>query len=175
MIVACTENGGIGFKGSIPWYVRDDLIRFRKITTLAPIGKTNAVIMGRNTWESLPYKPLKGRVNIVLSTSHVDGTPLIARTLDEALLQATSVENIHKIFVIGGGAVYKQAIEYDQCRRVYITRVEPSTPIEVDAFFPLQYMYENFQQENTSSSYEDGKCSYTFMTYIRSFKHDATT
>ena len=64
IIVACTSNGGIGHEGGIPWQIREDMRHFKKTT----MGST--VIMGRNTWESLPpsSKPLKGRNNIVVTS-----------------------------------------------------------------------------------------------------------
>ena len=67
LIVAYCKNRGIGFKNTLPWKLSLDMNRFKKLT----IGnKNNAVIMGRNTWESLPlkYKPLPKRTNIILTT-----------------------------------------------------------------------------------------------------------
>ena len=61
IIVAIDQNNGIGKDNSMPWHLSDDLRRFKAIT----MGHT--VIMGRNTWLSLPFKPLKGRRNIVIT------------------------------------------------------------------------------------------------------------
>ena len=66
IIVAYTKNKGIGFKNKIPWKLNSDLIRFKKLT----IGNgNNSVIMGKKTWDSLPYnvKPLPNRTNIIIS------------------------------------------------------------------------------------------------------------
>ena len=69
LIVAYCRNRGIGFKNKLPWKLSSDMNRFKNLT----IGDgNNAVIMGRNTWESLPqkFKPLPKRSNIVLSTKY---------------------------------------------------------------------------------------------------------
>ena len=171
IIVACTTKiGGIGYNGDIPWYIRDDMVHFRKITSLAPSGKTNAVIMGRLTWNSLPSKPLKNRVNIVVTSKHdmdVDLFLRVASSLDDALQQASNIPNIHKIFIIGGGKLYQDAIQHDLCNRVYVTYITPATFIPFDTFFPLEYMHSNFTKENESSTYNNGDIQYTFVTYIK--------
>ena len=74
LIVAMCKNNGIGFNNKIPWRISEDMSYFSKKTSGDYVGvnetiKKNAVIMGRNTWESLPkkYKPLPNRFNIVLT------------------------------------------------------------------------------------------------------------
>ena len=69
LIVAYCDKNGIGCNNDIPWKIVDDLKHFKTITTTH--GKTNnIVIMGRNTWESIPYnyRPLSNRYNFVLSS-----------------------------------------------------------------------------------------------------------
>ena len=69
LIVAYCRNRGIGFQNKLPWKLSQDMNRFKNLT----IGNgNNAVVMGKNTWESLPqkYKPLPKRANIVLSTKY---------------------------------------------------------------------------------------------------------
>ena len=74
LIVAMCKNNGIGFNNKIPWRISEDMSYFSKKTSGDYVGvnetiKKNAVIMGRNTWDSLPkkYKPLPIRFNIVLT------------------------------------------------------------------------------------------------------------
>lgn len=68
LIVACTPSGGIGYKNKLPWdKLQGDLPRFRKLTT------NNVVVMGRNTWESLPVKPLPNRTNVVVTSTEIPG------------------------------------------------------------------------------------------------------
>ena len=68
LIIACDPNGGIGYQNKLPWSkIEGDLTRFKELTTC------KTVIMGRNTWESLPKKPLPNRVNVVVSSKIVEG------------------------------------------------------------------------------------------------------
>lgn len=69
IIVAATQSNGIGQKGRLPWRLPKEMAYFARMTSSAPEGSQNAVIMGRNTWESIPnkFRPLAKRVNLVLS------------------------------------------------------------------------------------------------------------
>lgn len=69
LIVAATKSNGIGLNGGLPWKLPKEMAYFAQVTSNAPEGRVNSVIMGRNTWESIPkkFRPLKKRVNIVIS------------------------------------------------------------------------------------------------------------
>ncbi len=69
LIVAATLNNGIGQSGRLPWRLPQEMAYFARVTTTAPEGTVNAVVMGRNTWESIPtkFKPLQKRLNVVVS------------------------------------------------------------------------------------------------------------
>jgi len=70
LIVASTNLGGIGYNNMIPWYIQDDLINFKYITSnTIDKNKKNVVIMGKNTWDSLSRKPLPNRINLILTTN----------------------------------------------------------------------------------------------------------
>lgn len=125
VVVAADLDWGIGKAQGLPWpRLRGDLAHFRKVTQgTRTEGAHNAIVMGRKTWESKEVggKPLKGRVNIVLSRGIVtvpEGVHL-AHTLDEAL-EVSGVENI---FVVGGAGVFVEAFAHPQLRHVYLTRV----------------------------------------------------
>lgn len=137
IVVAVDSEGGIGKNNSIPWRLSDDLKRFRQLTSLAAPGKINAVIMGRKTWESLPAKsrPLPNRLNIVLSRASValpEGV-LSAHSLDQALSLAQS-EEVDRCFVLGGGQIYKEAMQHIELGKIYLTRIHRS--FDCDVFFP---------------------------------------
>ena len=74
LIIACDPKGGIGYENKLPWSkIEGDLPRFKELTT----GKV--VFMGRNTYESLPVKPLPHRINIVVTSKVIDGVRTIPR------------------------------------------------------------------------------------------------
>ena len=140
IIVATNIHGGIGKNGTIPWKEKDDMKFFRGMTTTTLDGnKINAVIMGRITFESLKQTPLKDRVNIVVtsndnyvSSSH--NNLFIARSLDHALSQLENMNNIERIFVIGGQRLYEEAIVHPRCQNVYLNKI--GCYHECDTFFP---------------------------------------
>lgn len=106
----------------------------------------NAVVMGRKTWDSIPerFRPLKGRLNIVLSRSHPieswDGTvtdkdPVKLSSITAALTDLAKSKDVGKVFVIGGSEIYKAALAEDQAKRILLTRV--LTDFECDTVFPV--------------------------------------
>jgi dihydrofolate reductase len=98
LIVARDRNGAIGKGNEIPWYAPEDLAFFKRET----LG--GACIMGRNTWDSLPFKPLKNRLNLVVSSQGVDHEHVFA-TLDEAI--AFAEQNVYgRIYGMGGFGIY---------------------------------------------------------------------
>ena len=157
-IVAASEENGIGSAGVLPWRFPTDMAYFRRITTTTTVsGARNAVIMGRKTWESIPdhVRPLPGRINVVLSRSPtlreggaVPKDVVCAHSLEAALeylrqrqvkgdaTDATNAtgEAVASIFVIGGAAVYREALQSSCCRAVYMTRIHHH--YDCDTFFP---------------------------------------
>jgi dihydrofolate reductase len=126
LLVAASENNCIGIGGGLPWHLPNDLKMFRNLTWGMP------VLMGRATYESLG-KPLKGRINIVVS-SRSDWQPegvKVVGGLDEAIAAAKEY-GCKEIFVIGGGKVYAQMLP--MADKVYLTRVHAQ--VEGDTFFP---------------------------------------
>jgi dihydrofolate reductase len=112
----------------------------------------NAVIMGRKTWDSIPerFRPLKGRLNIVLSRSYLELTrkflasqwegsandkePYKVSSLSVALTALSQRKDVGKVFVIGGAEIYKAALKDMHTKRILLTRV--LTDFECDTFFP---------------------------------------
>ena len=116
-IVAVDLNWGIGYKGSLLQRIPEDMKNFKSLT----IGKV--VVMGRETFESLPGKePLKDRVNIVLSKNmdFVNDKLTICRSVDELLNELKKFDS-EDIFVIGGESVYSQLLPY--CTEAYVTKI----------------------------------------------------
>lgn len=126
MIVAMANDNSIGKNGEIPWHLPEDLQNFKKLTMGHP------VIMGRKTWESLPFKPLKGRRNIIVSRNanyEAQGAEVIS-SVEEAVAACVSDA---APFIIGGEQIYKIAIPF--ATHLIITEVNTSIP-DADAFFP---------------------------------------
>lgn len=131
LVVARARNGVIGRDGVLPWRLRSDLAWFKANTMGKPM------IMGRKTWDSLPVKPLPGRMNIVLTR---DGSfeargALAFEDFSEALQTAREQaedDGATEVCVIGGTALFAMALP--KARRLYLTEVE--TAPEGDAHFP---------------------------------------
>lgn len=156
IIVALDSKNGIGKDNSIPWLLKSDLKHFKNVTTHSnnPL-KLNVVIMGRKTWEGLPIKPLKNRVNIVLSRTscNFDGA-INATSLTNALDHLRTIENVNmdNIFVIGGEALYEETIKMDVCEKIYVTEVYGKYDCDVN-FPKIPEYYEitsvsKFKEEN---------------------------
>ena len=137
LVFARARNGVIGKGGALPWRLKSDLAIFKAVT----LGKP--VIMGRKTWESLPKRPLPGRINIVLTKdgSYIDEPiargALICERFDEALQIAreqAEEDGADEVCVIGGAALF--ALALPKARRVYLTEVEadPAGDVRFPAF-----------------------------------------
>jgi len=119
--IARARNGVIGRDGALPWRLKSDLAIFRAVT----MGKP--VIMGRKTWDSLPKKPLVGRLNIVLSR---DGSfephgAVVCETFQEAVSigrEQAEEDGAEEICVIGGASLFEIALQ--KARRLYLTEVD---------------------------------------------------
>lgn len=125
LVVARARNGGIGKDNLIPWHAPEDLAFFQRETT------GGAIIMGRKTWESLPFKPLKNRLNCVVSsdkslTDHVFATP-------KAALDFARTSGYARAYGIGGEGIYRALLPLAD--RLLITEVGLDIP-DADAFFP---------------------------------------
>jgi dihydrofolate reductase len=138
-VAAADAAGGIGKDNDLPWPRLDEDLRFlRRITSEAPPGQSNAVIMGRLTWESVPQakQPLPGRLNMVVSRRPLalpEGV-LAARSLDDALALATTQDQVAGCFVIGGAQLFQAAFAHPGWRNIYLTRI--GATFDCDAFLP---------------------------------------
>ncbi len=160
LVVAIDVNGGIGNNGGIPWSLPPDMKSFRALTTR---GKTNVIIMGRNTWDSLPTKPLPKRLNYVVSSTmnptDFVGKCCVFKSIDEALATAGEAN----IFVIGGYSIYEEALKHPLCKTVYITHI--LNTYKCDTQFPLDVLHKNYTLgvESPIDVYED--IQYRFLQY----------
>lgn len=167
LVVARGRNGVIGVGGDLPWKLRSDLQRFKAVT----LGKP--CIMGRATWESLPLKPLPGRLNLVLTRdmSYQEGGKargaITCASLDEAIdiARETAVDDdVHEICIIGGTAVFEAFLP--RAKRLYITEVEASP--EGDAWFPTfdESQFREIENERHDAAEKDDH-AYSFRVLER--------
>lgn len=126
LIVARARNGAIGRGNTIPWHAPEDLAFFQRETT------GGAILMGRNTWDSLPFKPLKNRLNIVITSHGVEGAEHQVTSLTEAIALAEALGH-RRIYAIGGARIYAEALS--RADRLLITEVDLDVP-DADTFFP---------------------------------------
>lgn len=125
LIVARDRNGAIGRGNTIPWHAPEDLKFFQRETSGA------AIIMGRNTWESLPFKPLKNRLNIVVS-SNSDLTEHVCPSLQSAIDLAHDAGH-RRVYGIGGFRIYQDLLPL--AHRLLVTEVDLAVE-DADTFFP---------------------------------------
>ena len=148
IIAAVAKNRAIGFENKLIYWLPNDLKRFKALTT----GHT--IIMGRNTYLSLPKGALPNRRNVVLSStiSELPGCDVYP-TLDAALKSCRPDEDI---YIIGGARVYEQAIS--MADRLCLTEVD-DTPAQADAFFPD---YSDWQVVNKEAHPKDERHAFEY-------------
>ena len=130
-IVAVDKNQGIGFQGRMPWpHLSDDMKWFRNLTT------SNAIIMGRKTWESIGSKNLPGRINIVISRNIIPNCHYSVSSTKEALEYCKIKFPTKDIFIIGGSTIYEQYLNYVD--RFYVTEINET--YKCDKFFPYDWV-----------------------------------
>jgi len=157
IIVAIALNRAIGKDNRLLWHLSDDLKRFKKLTT----GHT--LIMGRNTFLSLPNGALPNRRHIVISDKVGESFEAceMARSIEEAIALAGSEE---ECFVIGGGMVYEQFLPV--AAKLYLTRVHES--FEADTFFPeIDFAEWNELKTEEVDAGERNQYKHSYTEYIR--------
>jgi dihydrofolate reductase len=151
IIVARSENYVIGNKGMLPWHMPADMKHFKRLTD------GHHIIMGRKTFESLPAS-LPGRKIIILSQSlgyQVEGCTVV--TSLEIALEVAKQANETEVFVAGGAAVYREAL--DMVDKIYLTVIHAQ--VEGDTFFPVLESHQ-WTEINRVSHNPDIKHAYPY-------------
>lgn len=174
VVAAAASSRGIGAGGDLVWRLPGDMGHFKRVTSTPPSGSsegagagtvsgtgatlTNAVIMGRKTWDSIPskFRPLDNRTNIILSRSLSEKDVIgdtsdssdscsekekvvVCSSLEDAVETLGKMENVGNVFIIGGGQVYEESIQSGLVNKVVYTEVSdlPSEMEEkFDCWFP---------------------------------------
>jgi dihydrofolate reductase len=160
IIVAMGKNREIGKDNNLMWHLSEDM-RFFKQTTLR-----HYVIMGRKNFDSIPakYKPLPDRVNIILSRNadFMYEECYTCATLDEAI-ELGRENGEERVFIIGGGQIYKLALDANLVTEMFITHVDAAFP-DADIFFPE--INENlWDKEHMQSGIADSQNEFNFEIY----------
>ena len=160
LIAALSDNLVIGREHELPWYIPEDLRRFRELTL------QQAVIMGRVTYEGIlerTGRPLAERLNIVLTSRRKLPKVSVAHSMAEALALAGR-GRAQRIMIIGGARVYAEALPL--ARVLHLTRILCS--VEGDTFFP-QWSTQPFARTEASAvAYSpDNQFDYRFETWQR--------
>ena len=156
-IVAVDEDWGIGVNGQMLHHVPADLKYFKQKT----LGKT--VIMGKNTFFSLPNGPLPGRKNIVLSTDknlHIEGA-WVYSSIDE-LMENLSKEELADAFIIGGQSIYEQFLPLYEI--AFVTKIVARS-LEIDAYFPNLDILDEWKLISESDIMVSNDIRYKFCEY----------
>ena len=157
IIVAVSEDLGIGKNNELLWHLPEDLKRFKKLTY------GNTVIMGKKTWESLPKKPLSGRKNMVITDIPHENyeNAVTAYSIEDALAKCNKGE---EIFVIGGGSIYRQFMPLAD--RLYITHVHKKAA--ADVYFPKidRKIWKVIEKEEFKAA-GNIEIPYTYVIYER--------
>ena len=159
IIVAISQDYAIGKQGNLLCHMSADLKHFKEITMGHPI------LMGKNTWLSLPRRPLPGRRNIVVThhptANGLEGAETVG-SIDEAI---SSVDTHEECFVIGGGMIYEQCLP--KADKLYITKIHATFP-DADTFFPTinPTEWELIEEERFEAD-EKNPYPYSFKTYLR--------
>jgi dihydrofolate reductase len=159
LIWAQDRKGAIGKDNLLPWRLPEDLRKFKELTS------GHLVVMGRNTWESLPRKPLPGRTNLVLTSSPkaVSSAGALPVASLKAAVELASALRPNRLFMIGGGRVYQEALAIADL--VYLTRVETEVA-DADAWAPVLPCQWNLVSSSGPLTSETG-LRYCFETWAK--------
>jgi dihydrofolate reductase len=153
IILACTLDGGISFNNKIPWYIKEDLNLFKIITN------NSNIIMGYNTWLSLPKKPLINRNNIVLTKNNKKNMEINypnIKTYDN-IDDTLKKYNNNNSYYIGGSQIYNYLINNNLVTEAHISFI--NNKYECDNFIEINKLREKKHTIISKQSFND----FTYM------------
>jgi dihydrofolate reductase len=155
IIVASTLEYGIGYENKLCWNIPEELKYFKNITSNCFNKNTkNCVIMGKNTWYSLPKAPLQNRINIIISLNEYDKIKneiadmkdvYVFKSIDEALMYIDNDDIIESSFIIGGAQLYNTFLEkyLKNIKSIYWSIIYDKK-YECNKFIASNIIYDNF-------------------------------
>lgn len=195
IVVASTQQGGIGLNGNLPWpNLKNDMLHFKTITTEINnkennINKLNVVIMGRKTWDSIPskFKPLNNRINIILTRNiqllidnnkqyninQYNSNVYASNNLNTALELCNSdvlSPHVADIHIIGGAQLYNEALQHKLCNIIYYTNILNNNIICDTYIQPIDRTV--YDLTDISDLITENNITYQYHTYKRKYIHD---
>ena len=156
MIAAAAENNALGKNNDLVWHLPDDFKRFKELTS------GHYIVMGRKTFESFP-KLLPNRTHIII-TRQKNFQPEHCIVVDSIEKALEFVPENEDTFIIGGGEIYKQSLDYTDI--IELTRVHSS--FDADTFFPeINPDHWQLVEEEYHPKDEKHLVDFTYQTYIR--------
>lgn len=165
LIVATDSENGIGKQNALPWKCKEDMRNFSKKTKK---NNNNAIIMGRNTWDSLNRKPLKDRDNYILSRSSL----IIPNEFQKntfgftdvnAIVETCKNKTYDEVWVIGGEQIYNLFLNKNLISEIYVTRI--SGTYQCDTFFSFNKQYFILKEKSVLTS-EKSNCQAVLEIYV---------
>ncbi|MDR2511011.1 MAG: dihydrofolate reductase [Bacteroidales bacterium] len=153
IIVAIAENNAIGKNNQLLWHLSADLQYFKKTTA------GHSVVMGLNTYLSLPVKPLPKRRNIIIcddKSLNINEVEMVY-SIEEAI---NLVKNEEEVFVCGGASIYRQMLPL--CGKLYITKVLQN--FDADTFFP-EISKKDWKLTSESDVFEENGLNFQFCVF----------
>ncbi len=160
LIVAMDRKQGIGKDNDLMWHLPRDMKFFKSMT------ENQVVIMGRKNYDSIPekYRPLPNRLNVIITRNsefQAEGCTVF-HSLQEAF-DSLQNEKTRKLFIIGGGEIYKLAMSMQCVDQMYITHVDGT--FDADTFFP-EFDAKEWETEELMSQPVDEDHAYSFKTFL---------
>lgn len=166
IIVASSLDYGIGFQNKLCWNIPEELKYFRNITSSCiNNNKKNCIIMGKNTWYSLPKAPLQNRINIIISYNEYDKIKneitelkdvVIFKSIEDAFIYIDNNDIIENSFIIGGAQLYNTCLDkhLKYIRSIYWSIIHDKK-YDCDKFISSNIIYNNFSFKKEDITIKD--------------------
>ena len=134
IIVAMDNNNGIGKNNKIPWHESEKILSKYDLNFFKTKTTNQIIIMGRKTWESMNQKLLPNRITIIISNTIKNENLNIVNSFENALKKAYEIDKTKEIWVIGGCAVYEEALCHPLFNKLFLSYFDKN--YDCDTFFP---------------------------------------
>jgi dihydrofolate reductase/thymidylate synthase len=177
-VLVTDSANGISKNGVIPWKITEDLKYFKKVTSPLNSGDKSVIIMGRNTWDTIPstIKPLKDRINVVISTTltedFTNSNLIFCHDVDKVISYFNNLQeknNVYsQLFIIGGKKLYDQFLNSPNVKCVYLTKIKK----DYDTDLKVNFIEDNFElleenKQNVTDANTGEQVDISFNIYLR--------